>query len=191
MLASIIGFVVAFALIFFRMPIALALALVGVGVGVGCGGTGTGAGAGTGAGTEADVVGLLMPRLGDGEPLDFAAFRGKVVVVQFFATWSLAAEADVALLKKARATYGDRVQLVGIALDPPESAALVGPFVTAVGIDYPVALASPLVRRGETAFGRLDVVPTTVLIDRRGRVRSAARGPLGARALQRAIEGLL
>ncbi len=170
----------------------LAIALAPVGLGVGCGGgAGAGVGTGTGSGTDVDVVGLLMPRVGDGEPVDFAAFRGKVVVVQFFATWSLAAEADVALLKKARATYGDRVQLVGVALDPPESAALVAPFMRAVGIDYPVALASALVRRGETAFGRLDVVPTTVLIDRRGHVRSAARGPLGARALQRAIEGLL
>ena len=141
--------------------------------------------------SDSAAVNLVLIRAGSGKPLIFADFRDRVVVVHFFSTWSLAAQADVPVLKQVRAAYGDRVQLVGVALDPPESAALIAPFAAAAGIDYPVALADGDLRAGQTAFGLIDTVPTTALIDRRGHVRSAARGPIRAKDLARAVAALL
>jgi thiol-disulfide isomerase/thioredoxin len=139
----------------------------------------------------AAVQGISLARLGGGEPIALGAFAGRVIVVHFFATWSLASQADVPMLKRLHVAYGDRVQVIGIVLDPPETAQLVTPFVEVLAIDYPVGFATAEIRRGVSPFGRIDTVPTTALVDRRGQVRSAAVGPLDADQLSRALKSLL
>ena len=140
------------------------------------------------AGARVDVV---LPLLDSDRTVDLGGFPGRVVVVHFFATWSLAAEEDVRALRKLRAAYGSKLEVIGVALDPPGNAPLLPPFVQALRIDYPVALATPPLREGRTVFGKIVMVPTTVLIDRAGRYRGSAAGPLAPRDLQRQIDALM
>ncbi len=136
-------------------------------------------------------VDVVLPLLDSEKTVDFGDFPGRVVVVHFFATWSLAAEEDVRSLRKLIALYGDKVAVIGVSLDPPENAPLLPPFVQALRIPYPVALSTPALREGRTVFGHIESVPTTVLIDRTGHYRGAATGPLSPPDLQRQIDALM
>lgn len=167
----------------------IALLVVPLALAAGCGG-GRKASGGPGVAVAGEQVDLVLPLLSSDKQLDFVTLRGQIVVVHFFATWSLAAQADVDALKAVRAGFKGKVEVVGIALDPPDSAALVPPFVDILQIDYPVALATEPLRRGESSFGRIEAVPTTVLVDRQGRMRRWATGAISAKALAKEIRAI-
>jgi len=103
----------------------------------------------------------------DGGDIDVAAYRGKVVVLHLFTTWSFDAQADLLALGQV-ASRGDAV-VIGIALDL-DGRRLVAPWRTASEVRYLVGLADDDLRAGRSALGRVDVVPTTVVLDRAGRV---------------------
>jgi hypothetical protein len=118
----------------------------------------------------------------DGGDLDVARYRGQVVVLHVFTTWSLAAQADVAALDPLVDRAG--VVVIGIALDA-EGYLLVAPWRTASKVRYQVALASAAMRDGQSALGVIAVMPTTIVLDRAGRPiarieRQLATGELGA-----------
>jgi hypothetical protein len=102
----------------------------------------------------------------DGGDLDIARYRGQVVVLHVFTTWSLAAQADTGSLDPL--VDRDGVVVVGIALDA-EGYLLVAPWRTASKVRYQVALASAAIRDGQSALGAIAVVPTTIVLDRAGR----------------------
>jgi hypothetical protein len=111
---------------------------------------------------------LVLPAL-DGGEIDLASHRGKVVVVHFFTTWSLASQIDIAELQRARAAASpDEVVVVGVGLDP-NGYALIAPWRDATGADYVIALPTQEVRSGTSSFGAVVRVPMTVVLDRAGR----------------------
>lgn len=118
----------------------------------------------------------------DGGDLDLTRHRGEVVVLHVFATWSLAAQADV--LSLDRLVGRDGVVVIGLALDE-EGYQLVAPWRTASQVRYQVALATDDVRAGTSPLGPIAVVPTTIVLDRAGRPvarveRQLASGELDA-----------
>jgi hypothetical protein len=144
--------------------------------GVVCGGGAAAARRGGGA-----PLGLVLPAA-DGGEIELAAYRGQVVVLHVFTTWSLAATADVPQIAEADAQAG--VRAVGIALDP-EGYAVVAPWRRALGVGYLVALADDELRAGRTALGRVAEVPVTIVLDRWGQLvrridRQLADGELAA-----------
>jgi thiol-disulfide isomerase/thioredoxin len=60
-----------------------------------------------------------------GERVTMADLRGRVVLVEFWATWCPPCLADIPWLKKAREAHGDRLAIVGVSLDVIDRAALV------------------------------------------------------------------
>ncbi|HSR51277.1 MAG TPA: TlpA disulfide reductase family protein [Acidobacteriota bacterium] len=97
----------------------------------------------------------------EGRTLSDADLRGKVVLVEFWATWCPPCIRTLKWLKQARTTWGDGVAIVALALEsPPQD---VEAFPHKVGR---VAVATPdLIRR----FGDVTAVPTLFIFDRRGR----------------------
>src|SRR5512133_1021926 len=86
------------------------------------------------------AVHLVLPAL-DGGEVDLAAYRGHVVAVQFFTTWSLAAQEDLGELRALRAAHPDLI-LVGVGMDP-DGYRLIAPWRDVVGVDWMIALPSP------------------------------------------------
>ncbi len=123
----------------------------------------------------------------DGSMQSLAGLQGKVVVLNFWATWCGPCREEIPILRRVRREYTARgVEVLGVAMDGRGWPA-VTPFVAARGIDYPILLGTPAVAR---AYGGLKTLPHTVFIDRHGRVVATASTVLEEASLRRII-GLL
>lgn len=126
----------------------------------------------------------------DGGDVVLSAHRGRPIVLHVFATWAPAAHTDADQLNALHRARSRDVTVIGIALDP-EGHRFVAPWRAAVGARYVVALASDVIRRGESALGPLRQVPVTFLIDRRGRIAGRIDRPLADGELAKLVSRLL
>ncbi len=108
-----------------------------------------------------------------GKPVTFADFKGKVVVVDFWATWCPPCREEIPGYVELQNKYGtDRLVIVGISLDQagPE---VVKAFATKFGVNYPLVMGDEAV---VSAFGGVAALPTTFLIDSQGQIRDRKEG---------------
>lgn len=103
-----------------------------------------------------------------GRAVDLRDFRGRVIAINFWATWCKPCHEEIPWLREIHHAYRDAgLVLLGVSVD--EEVARIAPFVAALRMDYPV-----LVGRGEEefleSFGPLLGFPTTILVTRDGRV---------------------
>lgn len=108
-----------------------------------------------------------------GKPVTSAQFKGKVVVVDFWATWCPPCRAEIPGYTELQKKYADDgLVIVGISLDQagPE---VVKSFAEKFGINYPLVMADEKVA---AAFGGVEAIPTTILIDRNGQIRDRKEG---------------
>ncbi len=109
----------------------------------------------------------------DGNAVSSAKFAGKVVVVDFWATWCGPCVREIPGYIALQKKYGaDKLAIVGVSLDQagPE---VVQAFALKHGVNYQMVMADDAVVR---AFGGVNVIPTTFLIDRTGQVRDRKEG---------------
>jgi len=122
----------------------------------------------------------------DGRELALSDFRGKPVVMNFWASWCVPCRLEMPILSSAAQRYRDRVQFLGVnVLDRPEQARA---FVRKLGMTFP----SVRDEDGEVlARYRVVGLPTTVFITRSGRVLEVHAGPfLGEEGTKR-LEGYI
>jgi cytochrome c biogenesis protein CcmG/thiol:disulfide interchange protein DsbE len=102
----------------------------------------------------------------DGRSLSSDAFRGKVTIVNFWATWCPPCRAEIPDLIALQNKYGDRLQIIGVSQDegPIEP---VKRFAAAQGMNYPVVMMTPEL---EKAFPGVRALPTSFILDKQGRV---------------------
>ncbi|HEY0703386.1 MAG TPA: TlpA disulfide reductase family protein [Candidatus Acidoferrales bacterium] len=100
-----------------------------------------------------------------GNPVSTASWKGKVVLLNFWATWCPPCRAEVPMLVDLANRYKDRVQVVGVSLDdgPDE----VKQFVKDEGINYPVVMAS---REIVAEYGGVPALPTLFVVNPDGKV---------------------
>ena len=126
-----------------------------------------------------------------GNPIDIAALRGNVVVLDVMATWSVASQAEVPMYQRLLATYGERgLRIVSVAMDS-KTPQLVTTWIDTLGITWPMALATADVLEGRSTLGRIPEIPRTIVLDRKGYVRFDRSGTIPAAELARVIESLL
>jgi thiol-disulfide isomerase/thioredoxin len=101
----------------------------------------------------------------DGKPLALAALQGKVVLLNFWATWCGPCRAEIPDLVALQERYKDRLQIIGLNVDDEE--ADIKQYVQETGINYPVAMTSNEVR---IQFGGIPALPTSFVLDTEGRV---------------------
>jgi thiol-disulfide isomerase/thioredoxin len=125
------------------------------------------------AGTATGLSGTNMPAHGwqlqdvDGKTVHSSDFKGKVVVLDFWATWCPPCKAEIPGLIALQNEYGKNgLVVVGISVDEG-GATVVKKFAQQLGMNYPVVLADEKTTR---AFGGIEAIPTTFIIDREGRI---------------------
>jgi thiol-disulfide isomerase/thioredoxin len=125
----------------------------------------------------------------DGQPLSLADERGKVILLNFWATWCGPCRAEIPDLIELQTRYKDRLQIIGLTVDE-DDAGLVKKVVEATGINYPVAMAPAEVR---LKYGGIAALPTSFVLDTEGRVvqkHEGLRDPLLYELEIRALLGL-
>ena len=109
----------------------------------------------------------------DGKPISLADFKGKVVILDFWATWCAPCRDEIPGFVELQKKFADQgLVVIGISLDQ-EGAAFVQRFVKQHGVTYPVVLGDPEVA---AAYDGIDALPTTFIIDRAGKVVKGHRG---------------
>jgi thiol-disulfide isomerase/thioredoxin len=101
----------------------------------------------------------------DGKPLTVAALQGKVVFLNFWATWCGPCRAEIPDLIALQGRYKGRLQIIGLNVDDEE--ADIQKYVDETGINYPVVMTSNDVRN---QFGGIPALPTSFVLDTEGRV---------------------
>src|ERR1700693_1199420 len=102
----------------------------------------------------------------DGRTVNLAAARGKVVILNFWATWCGPCRMEVPDLVELQKKYQDRLQVIGLVVDDADEDA-VRKFAKRYSINYPVAMATDEMR---IQFGGVPALPTSFIIDAQGRV---------------------
>ena len=123
--------------------------------------------AGEAAGSEGSMApAWRLPDL-DGKTVSFDDFKGKVVVLDFWATWCPPCRAEIPGLIDLQKTYQKQgLMVVGISLDQGDAEAIKS-FVKKFGMNYPVLVGDDKVQQ---TFGGIDAIPVTLVIDRQGRI---------------------
>lgn len=125
-----------------------------------------------------------------GETKGLDQWRGRVVVINFWATWCAPCREEIPGFVGLQERYGHLgLQLVGVALDQPDK---VAEFAREFRINYPVLIGGldimDLLRQ---AGNRAGVLPYTLIIDRRGNLVGQERGGLKETKLEGIIQPLL
>ncbi len=122
-----------------------------------------------------------------GNPVNKDKWAGKVVLVNFWATWCPPCRVEIPELLELKKEYKDQLEIVGISEDddPPES---VLKFARQKGMTYPIVMATPELI---DAYGGVAALPTTFLIDTQGRVVQKHSGLVPIEAYDLEIRSLL
>jgi thiol-disulfide isomerase/thioredoxin len=140
----------------------------------------------------ADASVLLALSLPDvaGKEQSIGQWRGKVVVVNFWATWCAPCREEMPEFIRAQTEYGARgLQFVGIAVDQVDK---VDQFAKELGLNYPTLIGGfGAVELSKTLGNRLAALPFTIIVDRQGHVAHTQLGPLKPDQLRSIIGKLL
>ena len=124
----------------------------------------------------------------EGERLTLGRLQGQVVLVNFWATWCPPCRQEMPGFQAVWEEYKDRgFSVVGISMDVG-GAGPVEAFVRTNGIGYPVAMADEDV---QLAYGGVDALPQSFLVDKQGRVRRMVSGVFSEGTLRKAVDELL
>lgn len=123
-----------------------------------------------------------------GRYIRLSGYRGKVVLVNFWATWCPPCRTEVPDLIKLQRDYRRRgLQIIGVTY-PPQKLAEVRRFVRRAKINYPVALGT---KETKLLFTESETLPMTVIIGKDGRVRDIIEGILLPEEFEQKIKPLL
>jgi peroxiredoxin len=130
----------------------------------------------------------LMLKNIKGGSLRLSDYKGKVVLLNFWATWCPPCRAEMPDLVKMQHDYAKRgLQVIGITY-PPETIGGVRRFARKIGVNYPIALGTKEVK---ALFDKGETLPFTVVIDREGNIRERIEGILLPEEFEQKVKPLL
>lgn len=123
------------------------------------------------------------------QPQKFAQWRGRVMVVNFWATWCPPCREEIPGFIKLQNKYKDRgLVFVGIALDQRDKVKV---FMKEVGVNYPILIAGPEAMDLARALGNQSGgLPYTLVVNAQGNISFKKVGGVNELQLERALAGL-
>jgi peroxiredoxin len=127
-----------------------------------------------------------LPQL-DGQQLRLSSFRGRVVLLDFWATWCVPCREEIPHFVDLQQKYRDRgLQIIGVSMDDgPEP---VRTFYQQFHMNYPVVMGTA--KTGEL-YGGILGLPIAFVIDGEGRVQAKHIGAASPMVIEKEITGLL
>jgi len=123
-----------------------------------------------------------------GQQINLSDYQGKVVLINFWATWCVPCRAEIPDLIKLQKQYRRQgLRIIGIGY-PPQTSTEVRRFVTGMKVNYRIALGSESTK---ALFDDSDVLPITVVIDKDGNIRDVIKGVLYRDEFEEKIKPLL
>jgi peroxiredoxin len=124
----------------------------------------------------------------DGRTVQLSDYRGKVVLLNFWATWCGPCKVEIPWFVEFERKHKDRgFAVVGVSMDEDGWQA-VKPFVSELGINYRILLGSDSIAQ---LYGGVDSLPTTFVIDREGRIAAVHIGLVSKRSYEKDIDEIL
>lgn len=109
----------------------------------------------------------------DGKMLRLSDYRGKVVIIDFWATWCPPCRKGIPDLIDIKKKYGPKgVEIIGVSVDTDTKNEVI-PFIKEKGINYPVVYGNQNVYM---QYGGIRAIPTTFVIDKEGKIVASYEG---------------
>lgn len=122
-----------------------------------------------------------------GRYIRLSDYRGKVVLVNFWATWCPPCRAEIPDLIRLQREYGRGLQVIGVTY-PPQKLAEVRQFVRKAKVNYPIGLGT---NQTKLLFTKSEELPITIVIGADGRIRDIIEGILLPEEFEQKIKPLL
>lgn len=115
---------------------------------------------------------------------------GKLLIVNFWATWCPPCLKEMPIFVDLQEKYGDRgVQFIGIAIDEPHN---VDAYLLETPVNYPLLIGQmPAIELGREYGNRIGALPFTAFVSRQGEIVFSKAGPLTAEEAEQTISAHL
>lgn len=124
----------------------------------------------------------------DGSKVKLSDFRGKAVLLNFWATWCSPCKVEMPWFEQLQKQYaGDGLVVLGVAMDDSEPATI-AKFASDLGVNYPVLLGTDQV---SDDYGDVQYLPTTFYIARDGTIVDKMTGLLDRKDIENAVQKTL
>lgn len=130
-----------------------------------------------------------LPAVSTGKEVKLSSFKGKVVLLDFWATWCPPCRMEIPHFVGLQKEYGNKdFTVIGVSLDQ-KGESVVKPFMQQWKINYPVVIDSS--GEVQASYGGIRSIPTTVLIGKNGEVREVFIGYKPKEVFEEAIKKAL
>lgn len=132
-----------------------------------------------------------------GADVTMAQQRGKVILVNFWATWCGPCKAEMPILMKLQKVHGPAgLVVLGVSMDE-EGGKVITPWLqktkfvvdgAQTPMNFPILLGTPQMA---TAYGEVEALPATFIVDRQGKIVQRIDGPIEFKDIDRTVKPLL
>lgn len=123
-----------------------------------------------------------------GELVKLSDFQGKIVLIDFWATWCLPCKASMPWMNELAAKYkAEGVEILGISMDE-DGWNVVKPFIEQMGVKYPIVVGN---KRVGYLYGEVDNLPVAFFVDRNQKVAGIHLGAASKKQFETTIQALL